>query len=66
MKKKTKKKAGKFLLDMAKLVFGGVILAGLLNLEIKSGLLFTVGGTIIALSVLWGFILIKLSQNEEE
>ncbi|MDR1402187.1 MAG: hypothetical protein LBJ60_00615 [Tannerellaceae bacterium] len=39
-----KKELGKILIDIAKLVIGGVILAGLMRQDIEPVLLFTVGG----------------------
>ena len=35
---------GKILIDVAKLVFGGVILAGIMKLDVNRALLFTIGG----------------------
>lgn len=35
---------GKYFLDVSKLIFGGVILAGVMNLEMDKFVLFSIGG----------------------
>ena len=55
---------GKFMVDIAKLVFGGEILAGIMNQEINHELLFTLGSIIVALFVLIGLLI--MSKNKEE
>ena len=55
---------GKFLVDIAKLVFGGVILAGIMSRDIDHTLLFTLGSCIV---VAFSFIgLSIISKNKEE
>jgi len=50
-------KASDFLLDMAKLVFAGIILTGLVNFDVDKVYLFIFGVSLtIALSI-WGYIL---------
>ena len=55
---------GKFMVDIAKLVFGGVILAGIMNQEIDHELLFILGSAVVALFVLIGLLI--MSKNKEE
>ncbi len=55
--------AGKFCLDIAKLVFGGVILAGIMQQGIEFNSLFITGLGVVLLFVVFGFYLIKKSKN---
>ena len=55
--------AGKFCLDIAKLVFGGVILAGIMQQGIEFNSLFLTGLGVVLLFVVFGFYLIKRSKN---
>ena len=50
-------KASDFLLDMAKLVFGGIILTGIIDMELDKAYLFIVGGIVAAILATWGFVL---------
>jgi len=54
--------AGKFCLDIAKLVFGGVILAGIMQQGIEFNSLFLIGLGVVLLFVVFGFYLIKKSK----
>lgn len=55
---------GKFLIDIAKLVFGGVILAGIMKYEsINPVLLFGIGGISVFICFVSGIILIALSNS---
>lgn len=54
--------AGKFCLDIAKLVFGGVILAGIMQQGIEFNSLFITGLAVVLLFVVFGFYLIKKSK----
>ena len=63
---KTKENAGKFLLDVAKLVIGGVILAGIMQQGRGYSKLYIYGGLSVLFFVAWGFILITLSDNENK
>jgi hypothetical protein len=47
------------LIDIAKLVIGGVILAGLMRQDIPSVYLFVVGGVVAALLIAIGLYFIK-------
>ena len=51
------KEASHFALDMAKLVFGGVILAGIMDLDVDKWVLFLVGGLIVLIMILLGTFL---------
>lgn len=54
-----RKELGKYLLDVSKLIFGGVILSGLMNLNVNSVVLFVVGGSTVLLTALSGFMFLK-------
>lgn len=56
------KEFGNYCLDMSKLVFGGVILAGIMELDVSNVLLFGVGAAIVLLSAVTGFVFLKLSN----
>ena len=55
---------GKYCLDMSKLIFGGVILAGIMNLGVNDSILFVVGGIIVAILAFMGLHFIQ-SQNHK-
>ena len=57
--------AGKFCLDIAKLVFGGVILAGIMQQGIEFNSLFLTGLGVVLLFVVFGFYLIKQSNKKK-
>jgi hypothetical protein len=57
--------AGKFCLDIAKLVFGGVILAGIMQQGIEFNSLFLTGLSVVLLFVIFGFYLIKKSKQRK-
>ena len=48
-------KVSDFLLDLAKLVFGGIILTGIIDLNLDKVWLFTVGASVAAIFICWGF-----------
>ena len=55
---------GKFLVDIAKLVFGGIILAGIMKYEsINSVMLYSVEGMAVIICFLSGLILLTLSKK---
>lgn len=59
--------SGKFLIDIAMLVFGGVILAGIMKYEsVNPALLFGIGGMSVMLCFVSGLILIALSKIKEK
>lgn len=45
--------AGKYFLDLSKLVFGGIILAEIMNLEINDEAMLIIGGVLV---LVFGFI----------
>ena len=53
---------GKYCLDMSKLIFGGVILAGIMNLGVDDFVLFGTGGILVALFASMGFIFYSKSK----
>lgn len=57
--------AGKFCLDIAKLVFGGVILAGLMKQDIEYVSLFLIGLGVVLVFAFWGFWLIAKSKKKK-
>ncbi|MDR3350211.1 MAG: ABC transporter permease [Prevotellaceae bacterium] len=61
-----KKEVGKILIDIAKLVFGGVILAGLMRQDLSAPLLFAVGSTVTALAMSIGLYLIWLDKENNK
>ena len=60
-----RKKLGEILIDIAKLVIGGVILAGLMRQDIPPLLLFTVGGIVAILMIIIGLALTSLNENKK-
>lgn len=51
-------------MDIAKLVFGGVILAGIMKYEsVNSALLYGIGGAAVAACFISGLILLTLSKR---
>ncbi len=57
---------GKFLIDIAKLVFGGIILAGIMKYEsINQALLFSIGGMAVLICFMSGLILMALSKKQK-
>ena len=57
--------AGKFCLDIAKLIFGGVILAGLMKQDIEYISLFFIGLGVVIVFAFWGFRLIAKSKKKK-
>jgi len=60
-----KEEIGKVLIDIAKLVIGGVILAGLMRQDIEPVLLFTVGSVISILFITLGLNLISSEKKKK-
>ena len=54
---------GKFMVDIAKLVFGGIILAGIMSEDINRQLLFSCGSLVVLAFALLGLYII--SKNKE-
>lgn len=57
-------KLGDLCFDFAKLIFGGVILAAIMQLEINTAWLFTIGFVFVLLAVVFGCILFVLSNKK--
>ena len=60
-----KEKAGEFLLDMAKLIFGGIILSGIVNEPIHRWVIYSLGVFFSVFLILMGFVLIDNSNKKE-
>ena len=60
-----KEKAGDFILDIAKLVFGGVILASIVSEEIDKTWLYVSGAIVFSVCFMVSFMLYKISRKEE-
>ena len=56
------KELGVYCLDISKLIFGGVVLAGIMDLEINRYWLFGLGSLIVIVIALAGVAFIKLSD----
>ena len=61
-----RKELGKVLIDIAKLVIGGVILAGLMRQDIAPVFLFTTGSAVSALLILIGLALSTLDSKDNK
>lgn len=55
---------GKFFIDIAKLVFGGIILASIMKIEIDRFLLFIFGGIAVLIFAVSGLMFIALSKSK--
>ena len=58
-----KKEVAKFLLDIAKLLVGGILLTGIMRQDIPPVLLFLVGGSVTVLFVAAAFVLLWLNNK---
>lgn len=56
-------KVSDFLLDLAKLVFGGIILTGIIDLDLDKVWLFSVGAIVATGLAVWGFGIYKRGQS---
>lgn len=54
--------SGKYCLDMSKLIFGGVILAGIMNLGVDNVYLLGIGGLIVVFLMIIGFVFYSKSR----
>ena len=61
-----KKELGKVLIDIAKLVVGGVILAGLMRQDIPPVFLFIVGTVVSLIMITAGLVLISLEEKKDK
>ena len=60
-----KEKAGEFFLDIAQLVFGGIILSGIVNEPINKWVIYSLGVFFSFLLIMIGFVLIDSSKKKE-
>jgi len=58
-----RKEVAKFLLDIAKLLVGGILLTGIMRQDIPPTLLFLVGGSVTALFIAAAFVLFWLDSK---
>ena len=56
---------GKFFLDIAKLIFGGIILAGIMEIGVDKYLLFMIGGALTVIFAMAGLLLMILSKTKK-
>jgi uncharacterized membrane protein YraQ (UPF0718 family) len=61
-----KKEAAKFLLDVAKLLIGGILLAGVMRQDIPPKILFPIGGGVTLLFITAAFVLIWINNNKNK
>lgn len=59
------KEAGKYCLDLSKLVFGGIILAGIMQLGVNNAVLFSLGLAATACLALLGFLFNTFSNPKK-
>ena len=52
-----------YALDLSKLVFGGVILAGIMGLSVNTDLLFVLGAVAVTILTITGYVFIILKHN---
>ena len=57
---------GKFSLDIAKLIFGGIILASIMKTDTDATILLCVGGFITLMFSLIGFLLVLFSKKSKK
>ena len=57
---------GKFCLDLAKLIFGGIILASIMKKDIDTGKLLAFGALITLFLAVCGFFLILMSKDKKK
>ena len=56
-------KFGDYCLDIFKLVFGGVILAAVMQLDINTTWLFVIGGIIVCIMAFAGYVLFRIIKK---
>ena len=57
--------AGRYCLDLSKLVFGGIILAGIMDLDVDLKLLLLIGAIIVVVLFAFGYALLLLSNPKK-
>jgi uncharacterized membrane protein YraQ (UPF0718 family) len=60
-----KQEAAKFLLDVAKLLIGGILLAGVMRQDIPPAILFSIGGGATSVLIVAAFILIRVINKDK-
>ena len=60
-----KEKAGDFLIDVAKLIIGGVLLAGIITENVNALVLYLGGSALAAVSIFAGFYFYKSKEKEK-
>ena len=60
-----KEKAGDFILDIAKLIFAGVILAGVVSENINRVWLYTIGCIVFVLCCILAALIYKMADKED-
>ena len=58
-------KLGDFLLDIAKLIFGGVVLAGIMETDVNPYWLFSIGGGVAVWVAFIGFYVLVLFNRKK-
>ena len=61
-----REKAGDLLIDIAKLIIGGVILASIISENINTLLLYVIGSVCSIVLIFLGFYLYKFKSKEKE
>jgi uncharacterized membrane protein YraQ (UPF0718 family) len=61
-----KKEAGKFMLDIAKLLIGGVLFTGIMRQDISPKILFSIGGLATAIVIAVAFSLIWFGEKQNK
>ena len=55
--------ASRYSLDLSKLIFGGIILSGIMGMQIEKAYLLIVGLIAVILTALFGFIMFLLANK---
>ena len=61
-----KEKAGDFILDLAKLVFGGIIISGIMTDVVNKWVLYSLGIFVIFFISILGFVLLENVRERKE
>ena len=56
--------ASRYSLDLSKLIFGGIILSGIMGMQIEKAYLLIVGLIAVILTALFGFIMFLLANKK--
>lgn len=56
--------ASRYSLDLSKLIFGGIILSGIMGMQIERAYLLIVGLIAVILTALFGFIMFLLANKK--